>query len=316
MTYRPSPRIGIVTGETAPNLTEDGRALQTELRNRGLSAEPVLWTDSTVEWDTFDAVLVRSCWEYHTQLDSFENWLDRVESSDVVLLNSADTIRWNHHKFYLRDLEQRGVSILPTAWIERSTEIDLRTVLEYNGWQEVVVKPAVGTSSAGIWRTSHDEARNHQQRFEDLVSSSDVLVQQFAPEIDDGERSLVFFEGSFSHATRQLPAPDDFRAHPNYGGSSEPYEPPREIVEQAAAVLEAAGEELGVNPINFPYARVDGIERGSEFLLMELELIEPYLSLDAGKDAVIAFADAIEASLARHATATEKNRSPPQTDDW
>ncbi|WP_241881450.1 RimK family alpha-L-glutamate ligase [Halorubrum sp. Ib24] len=297
-------------------MTEDGQALQTELRNRGLSAESVLWTDSTVEWDSFDAVLVRSCWEYHTQLDAFQNWLDRIENADVVLLNSADTIRWNHHKFYLRDLEQSGVSILPTTWIERTTEIDLRTVLEYNGWQEAVVKPAVGTSSAGIWRTSHDEAQNHQQRLEDLVSNSDVLVQQFAPEIDDGERSLVFFEGSFSHATKQVPSSDDFRAHPNYGGISEPYKPSHKIVEQAEAVLEAAGKELGISPFNFTYARVDGIERGSEFLLMELELIEPYLSLDAGEDAVAAFADAIEAGLARHAAAlAQDDRSIPRTDD-
>ncbi|MFY4815117.1 ATP-grasp domain-containing protein [Haloarcula sp. AONF1] len=297
-------------------MTEDGQALQTELGNRGFSAESVLWTDSTVEWDSFDVVLVRSCWEYHSQLDAFQNWLDRIENVDVVLLNSADTIRWNHHKFYLRDLEQRGVSILPTTWVERSTEIDLRTVLEYDDWREVVVKPAVGTSSSGVWRTSHDEARKHQQRFEDIISSNDVLIQQFAPEIEDGERSLVFFEGSFSHATRQLPAADDFRAHPNYGGSSEPYEPPREIVEQAAAVLEAAGKELGTSPIDFTYARVDGIERGDEFLLMELELIEPYLNLDAGEDAVAVFTDAIEAGVARHATApAENHRSSPRTDD-
>lgn len=306
------PRIGIVTGERAPNLTEDGQALLTELRTRELSAEPVRWTDSRVDWESFDALLVRSCWEYHTKPDAFLDWLERIENAGVVLLNSADAIRWNLHKFYLRDLAEEGVSILPTAWIERSTATDLRTVLRTNDWREAVVKPAIGTSSAGIWRTSLAEAPDQQQRFEALVSNGDVLVQQFAPEISDGERSLVFFEGGFSHATKQLPSTDDFRAHPDYGGTAEPYEPRREIVAQATEALEAAGRVVGIDPADFPYARVDGIERGDRFLLMELELIEPYLHLDAGDDAVAAFADAIESSVGSHATAHGDSRRSPQ----
>ena len=312
MTHCPPTRVGIITGEEVPHLTENGQALLTELRERGLSAKPVLWTNSQIDWSTFDAALVRSCWEYHTRPDAFRNWLGFIEDADVALLNPADAIRWNIHKFYLRDLADEGVSILPTAWIEQSSDSALRAVLQANDWKEAVVKPAVGTSSAGIWRTSLAEAPNHQQRFETLVSDGDVLVQEFASEITNGERSLVFFGGSFSHASRNLPTVDDFRAHPSYGGTTEPYDPPPKIVEQAADILQTAYSILGISPTDLPYARVDGIERENTFLLMELELIEPYLSLNATGGALDAFADAIESCLDRHPVTTIESERAPQ----
>lgn len=309
MSPLPTTRVGIVTGEAAPNLSENGQALLAELRERGLSAEPVLWSDSQVDWSAFDALVVRSCWEYHTRPDCFRDWLRSVENTDAVLLNPAEVIRWNLHKFYLRDLAERGVSVLPTAWVERSTDVDLQTVLRENGWREAVVKPAVGTSSTGVWRTSVAEASDQQERFETLVSDGDVLVQEFAPEITDGERSLVFFEGSFSHAVRSLPTTGEFRSHPSYGGTTEPYEPPREIVSQATEVLQIACDGLGVAPTDLPYARVDGIERENDLLLMELELVEPYLSLDASEGALDAFADAIVSQLERHSL-VDSERTP------
>jgi hypothetical protein len=128
MPHRPSTRVGIITGEEVPHLTEDGRALLTEMRGRELSAKPVLWTNLQVDWSTFDAALVRSCWEYHTRPDAFRNWLEFIEDADVALLNPADAIRWNIHKFYLRDLAEEGVSILPTAWIEQSSDTARRAV--------------------------------------------------------------------------------------------------------------------------------------------------------------------------------------------
>jgi len=127
-------------------------------------------------------VLVRTCWEYHIQLDAFQNWLDRTENADVVLLNPADTIRRTHLKFYLCDLEQRGVSILPTAWIERSTEISLRTVLGSNGREEVVVIPN-STSEAHIRETYEAQ---HLTRNEDDIARIDA-IERTARQIDFDE---------------------------------------------------------------------------------------------------------------------------------
>lgn len=292
-----SPRVGIVTGEQAPDLTDEGQALRAALRDRGFAAEAVRWDDPEVGWSGFDAALLRSCWGYHENLPAFRSWLGRVEDSGVTVRNPPAAVRWNSHKFYLRDLESAGVPVLSTAFVEAGSDADLSAILDGNGWAEAVVKPAVGTSSTGVWRTAAETAAADQERFETMVADSDVLVQRFAPEVTEGERSLVFFEGSFSHATSHSPADDDFRTHPSFGGTTEAYTPDEAVVEQSRAVLSTAARQVGVPVEALTYARVDGVEREGTFHLMELELIEPFLSLSAADGAVERFADAVAASL-------------------
>ncbi|WP_327051197.1 ATP-grasp domain-containing protein [Halomicrococcus gelatinilyticus] len=311
MTER-SLRVGVVTGEDAPDLTENGRSVLSALRDRGLAAEPVVWTDDAVDWTTFDVALVRSCWGYHARIDAFRDWLDAVEDAGTTLLNPGDVVRWNVHKFYLRDLEATGVPVVPTTWVEQGSDADLAELLRDEGWREAVVKPAVGTSSVGTWRTSLADAADDQGRFAAAVADGDLLVQAFAPEVFDGERSLVFFGGEYSHAVRCVPAEGEFRSHPDYGGTVEPHDPPQALVDDAAAVLRAARSVLGVDPVDLPYARVDGIVRGGEFRLMELELVEPYLNLDVPERGPAALADAVVDALGVGAvTATDSSAGSP-----
>lgn len=295
MSYN-STRLGIVTGEEAPELTEDGQALTAALDERDINAESVQWRASH-DWTAFDALVIRSCWEYYRDPTMFEAWLETVASAPPVVYNPVDVVRWNAHKFYLRDLRSEGVQTLETAFVEQSSDRDLGAILDERGWDEAVVKPAVGTSSEGVFRVSSTTADEHRGDYDDLRADGDVLVQRFAPEVTDGERSFVFFRGDYSHANRSIPAEGDYRAHPDFGGRTEPYEPPARTIDDAAGVLQAAADCLGIDVGDLLYARVDGVERGGEFLLMELELIEPYLGLREG-GAVEQFADAIHAVLA------------------
>ena len=292
-----SIRLGIVTGEDRPRLSDDGRALVTALNDRGLSAEPAVWTTRD-DWSTFDAVLVRSCWRYYERPDAFREWIATVERAVPAVFNPAGALRWNRHKFYLQDLIDRGVDVLPTAFVERSSDRSLESILRPRGWDEAVVKPAVATSSAGAFRAALESAEADHGQFEALRTEGDVLVQQFAPAIHDGERSLVFFGGEFSHATVSRPTGDDFRAHPDFGVTIEPYDPPPDVLEAAGDALRAACDAMNTAPERLCYARVDGLERGGGFELMELELIEPYLGL-VRSDAVERFADELEAALER-----------------
>jgi glutathione synthase/RimK-type ligase-like ATP-grasp enzyme len=297
--------VAVVTGEKRPELTADGQSLMVALRERGFDATPAVWSDPDVEWTDFDVALLRSCWDYHEAIDAFRELIADLEAAGVTLRNPAEVIRWNVHKTYLRDLADAGVPTLETAWVEASDEadVDLEALLRDRGWEQAVVKPAVGTRAVGTWRTSIDEASEHQDRFDARRESGDVLVQAFAPEIRDGERSLVFFGGEFSHASNAVPAPDDFRSHHSFGGTNEPYDPPRSIVEQGREIVRRASDVHGIDPVALPYARVDGIERDGEFRLIELELIEPFLGLERADGAVDRFADAIERSLRLESTA-------------
>jgi len=303
-------RLAIVTGADAPDLTSDGQRLAAALEERGVSTEATRWDDPSVEWERFDAALVRSCWEYYRDLDWFERLCEDLEAADVTVRNPPGVIRWNVHKSYLRDLARAGVEVVPTEYVGPDEDRELAAILEVRGWDEAVVKPPVGTSSAGVWRTSRETAAADQTRFEapfdaarrvgDSASGGrgatlphrGALVQEFYPEVAAGERSLVFFEGRFSHAWESQRAEDGVGVEPTADpvGAFLPGEGTRAT---AADVLRAAADVLDVAPSAFTYARVDGVHRDGAFHLLELELVEPYLNLGARENAVEAFADSV-----------------------
>jgi glutathione synthase/RimK-type ligase-like ATP-grasp enzyme len=235
-------------------------------------------------------LLVRSCWNYHHDIEAFRDWLTTVETLDTPLYNPLDVIRWNHHKFYLQDLEKRGIPILDSVFVEESDDRSVASILDEQSWTTAVVKPAVGTSSEGVRKVSADDPTL------DSRPEGNFLVQRFAPEINDGERSLVFFGDTHSHAWRSVPDDDEFRSHNQFGGHVEPFDPPEGVVRDAREALRAGAEVLERSVDDILYARVDGIEREGQFLLMELELIEPFLGLERG-GAVEEFANRIADSM-------------------
>lgn len=287
-----SVRIGIVTGENTPELPADGQLLQSVLQDRGYSAEPVVWSDSH-EWESFDSMVVRYCWQYYEQPAAFEEWLNTITEAGVRVLNPASVIRWNVHKFYLRDLQEAGVSVPSTVWVTQDSDRNLNEILSHRSWDDAVIKPAIGTSSDGVWRLSTPVTDDEEERFQSAVADGDMLVQEFDTGIRHGELSLVFFEGYYSHAFRGVPAPDDFRAHPHYDGKLESAAPDDAVVSQARTIVEAAANECGVDPDELAYARVDGIDRDGAFTLLELELVEPFLLLEEDERRAERFADAI-----------------------
>lgn len=306
--------IAIVTGADAPNLTADGQRLRAALDGRGHDAVAVRWNDAAVDWDRFDAAVVRSCWTYYVDPDGFRDWLDELERAGVSVRNPPDAIRWNIHKSYLRDLADAGVSIVPTEVVPDTRETELAAILETRGWDEAVVKPAIGTSAAGAWKTTRDGTDADQSRFErpfrgarrsgsatategdgPRLSRRGALVQQYVPEVADGEHSLVFVGGEFSHAWRGLRTPDSFGVSPNFDENAA-YDPSNNTISWGSDVLRTARTRLDVDPATLPYARVDFVRRGDEPLLMELELIEPYLNLP-GAGAADRLAAALLSSL-------------------
>jgi hypothetical protein len=308
-------RLAIVTGEDAPDLTDDGQRLAAALGTHGVDAAAARWDDPSVDWGRFDAALVRLCWEYYRDLERFLRLLERLEAADVTVRNPPEVVRWNVHKSYLRDLAGAGVRVVPTEYVGPDEDADLATILAERGWDEAVVKPPVGTSSAGVWRTSRETATADQSRFErpfdasrrvgdsaskdgsETLPNQGALVQEFYPEVAGGERSLVFFAGEFSHAWESLRADDAIGVEPTATPAGA-FTPDEETRATAAGALDVAAEVLDIDASAFTYARVDGVHRGGAFHLLELELVEPYLDLGAREGAVETFADAVARAVA------------------
>lgn len=302
--------IALATCEELPSLVDDDATFVAALRDRGVTVEPVVWSDDSVTWDRFDAVLVRSIWDYYRHPEKFAAWVDRLEAASCPVWNHPETLRWNRHKFYLRDLAERGVSTLPTEYVERGSDASLSAMLDDRGWDEVVVKPAVSAGAFATKRIARSDADAEQSWFDDLLAERDILVQRFADGITAGEWSLVFFDGAFSHAVVKRPKAGDFRVQEDHGGSVAVESPSESLRAQAHDVVDAVTAEMdGERPL---YARVDGIERGNsdrvgqvesgagadtDFHLLEVELIEPELFFRVDDDAGPRLAEALRERL-------------------
>jgi glutathione synthase/RimK-type ligase-like ATP-grasp enzyme len=248
---------------------------------------PVVWDDVGAKWSEFDAVVIRSAWDYHLKPGQFARWVRSFTSAATVLWNRPDQVLWNMNKRYLLDLAARGVPVVPTEYLAKADWSSLRAILARRGWVDAVVKPAIAAGSHGAWRTSPDAAEACQAPFADRRGSRDVLIQPYMPEVvSNGEWSLVFFGLEYSHAVLKRPADGDFRVQEHLGGKTVAAEPGPSLVAQARRVLTAVGQPL-------LYARVDGVERDGQFLLMELEINEPSLFLGLGDGAGQRFAEAI-----------------------
>ena len=266
-------RIALATYSTAPTLAPDDRLLLSAIEDMGIRAEPAVWSSADVNWSEFDGVVIRSCWDYHRAFDAFVTWLARLDSHAIPVWNPTPLVRWNADKRYLLDLARRGVPTIPTIVIPRGDGRRGASIASAEGWSKIVVKPTVSASGYETHALAAPFDADAADTIARVASMCDVLVQPFAPEVSrDGELSLVFLGGDFSHAARKRAAPGEFRVQVEHGGSVEPTVVSGDVVEQASRAI-AALDEIPV------YARVDGILRDGALLLMELELIEPNLFL-------------------------------------
>ncbi|MGN6254231.1 MAG: ATP-grasp domain-containing protein [Solirubrobacterales bacterium] len=286
------PGIAIATCAGYADLKAGDDLLREELAARGVESAAVVWDRMEGEMDGFDACLVRSTWDYHEKYEEFLAWARRVEAA-IPLWNDAQTIAWNSNKTYLRELAEGGVRIVPTLWVEQGERPVLDELLVERGWDEAVVKPVVDLGARNLSRVRAADIEG-QKALERVLERHGAMVQPFLPSLEEqGELSLIYVAGQFSHAVRKRPAPGDFRVQSIWGGSVKRAEPTAEHLELAKRAL----SQVIPTPL---YARADLVEDlAGDPCLIELELIEPNLYLSHQPGAAGLLADALLERLER-----------------
>ena len=281
MPVQTTHRLALATCAHLPGIHPDDAHLASELTRLGIEPVSCIWSDPTVDWSSFDAVLIRTTWDYFQRYDEFLDWLDRLP---VPTINNKPLLRWNSDKRYLLELAQLGIDIVPASIASAE---GLPELLAGMPGQDLVVKPTV---SGGAWNTVRGIVGDpdFERQLSALPPTHDYLVQAFVPEIArGGEWSLLFFDGVFSHAVLKRAVDGEFRVQSQFGGSIEHIEPDAAMLASAQQAL-AAVAVLG-HP-DHAYARVDGVVVDGRFRLMELEMIEPSLFLGERPEAAERFA--------------------------
>lgn len=254
----------------------------------GWKVSTVSWRQADEPWSHFDAVVIRSTWDYWSDMEGFLNTLETI-NQQTRLANPLSLVKWNLAKTYMKALEDQGIGIVPTLWPQRFEPERFEAWADHLEAHRLVIKPVVGANGDDAFRvvsdTSTEEVRHMAERFR----GRDFMVQRFMPAIlEEGEFSTFFFGGKYSHAILKTPTGSEFRCQEERGGEIRAVQAEPLLIRRAQQVVDT----LQPGPL---YARVDFVrETGGDFVVMEVELIEPSMYLRTDERAPRRFARAID----------------------
>ncbi len=264
-------------------------AFEPALAVHSIAMKVVDWEADLPEFDEIPLAMLGTAWNYQDKHESYLAKLDALEARGITLCNSAEVVRWNSVKTYLRELAERGARTIPTIWLDDVAADDVMAAMQEFGCGELVIKRQVGAGAEGQVMFSRDDMPENDWRF-----GHAAMLQPFLPAIQrEGEFSFLFVDGEFSHALCKRAASGDYRIQSLYGGTEIDHAPSAQDQAQAEAVVAAL-------PFDAPlYARIDMV-RGEDghLLLMEAELVEPYLYPEQGPELGPRIASAIAKRLA------------------
>ena len=260
------------------------------LKKLGWDVQTVSWRDKTADWNDFEAVIIRTPWDYQREPEAFLEVLRNIDKSKARLENPLKIVEWNLNKLYLRELENAGIKIVPTIWgEEKISESLFKNWLGHFGADELVIKPIVSATAEFTYRL-----KAFTPELTEVFAARKYMIQPFMPNIvSEGEFSLFYFGGEYSHTILKTPKPKDFRVQEEHGGIIQAVEPGAKLLEAGRKPLEF------IAPVPL-YARVDFVrDAGEDFALMELELIEPALYFRMEKQAPERFARGFDSWMKR-----------------
>ncbi len=246
-------------------------------RNLGWECEFIPWDSISINWDDFEAVIIRSTWDYQQKEKLFFKTLQSIEASTATLYNSLDTVKWNINKRYLLELERENISIIPTKFYD-SFDFDIVSQLfSFFNENKLIIKPCVSANADDTFILEQSKMENLKSVLKNTFSQKNFLVQPFIKNIkSEGEYSLIYFGNRLSHVLLKTPKNGDFRVQEEHGGSLKKINKPESLL------IDFGNKVMQTIPYQCLYSRVDVVRDGNNYLLMEVELIEPslYFNMD------------------------------------
>lgn len=256
--------------DLAHELEEEMGKLVPAFADQGMELVTLDWRKAPEQAVLYDAMLPLFVWDYfENNHNEFLTAMAKIEQS-TKLFNRFKTLQWNSNKAYLDEMEAMGAATIPTVTLTQASETEILAAMTELRTDKVVIKPDIGGAA---WRqVLYEEGEAFPDA--DQLPPGGAMVQEFLTSVqEEGEYSFLYFGGAFSHALQKKPKPGDYRVQSIYGGLEFAYTPTSEERDQARGILDV----LDFTPL---YARVD-LLRGNDgrLLLIELEMIEPYLYL-------------------------------------
>ena len=252
-----------------------------------MSFDVVYWDEGGLAQQGYELAVIRTCWDYHERPDQFVAALEAHEAAGLRVLNAPGVVRWNSRKTYLKEL---GPAAIETIWAEKADAACVARAFDALDAAEIVVKPQVGAGSRETVRLK----RNAWSEADLIDGPRDAaMIQPFLKAIEtEGERSLFWFGGRYSHAIQKIPDAGDWLANIPGRTHFRTDAPPKAAIDVAEAARARAPKDL-------LYVRIDLVlGDDGRWRVIEIEAIEPYFFLDFAPEGARNFVDAVVSVLA------------------
>jgi len=222
---------------TPPNLSlhgdrllARGHSLQVEDR---LGAHYALSDPRVENLADWDVVLLRQDPPFDMAYITTTHLLERVHPKTLVVNDPAE-VRNAPEKIFVLDF----LDLMPPTIVTRSLE-DVQAFRREMG--DVILKPLYGNGGAAIFRLSREDtnAASLVELFQ-TVFREPFMVQQYRPEVKDGDKRIILVDGAFAGAVNRVPAAGETRSNLHVGGTARP----TELTDREREICARLGPEL------------------------------------------------------------------------
>lgn len=220
-----------------------------------------------------DVIFIGQLGKIHNSPEKFLFFLSCLDKFNGGVINDLNLIRNNLSKDYLLDLQDKGFRVVPTKEVNVPVSVEeLKRISFGMGEEDLILKPKVfGEKGNGVRKLS--SFRDEEDFLQYSKEHAPLLVQPYISSIvSDGENSLVYVGGKFSHALRK--ATGELLVNTNLDTRiCEKYTPSEEEMQISERVISLYNNLKG-------YCRLDFIPWNGKSYLSEVEMVNPGCSIE------------------------------------
>jgi glutathione synthase len=235
---------------------------------------------------TRDVVLLRQDPPFDMAYITSTHLLERIHPRTLVV-NDPAHVRNAPEKIWVLDF----LDLMPPTLVTRS----LQDVQEFRAqYEDIILKPLYGNGGASVFRIRPDDSNlgSLVELFQ-TVFREPFMVQQYRPEVRNGDKRIILVDGEVAGAINRVPAEGETRSNLHVGGTARP----TELTAREREICDRLGPELKKRGLIFT-----GIDVIGDYLT-EINVTSPtgirQVKAFGGNDIAAMIWDAVEARLGR-----------------
>lgn len=239
----------------------------------------------TVDLATRDVVLLRQDPPFDMAYITSTHLLERIHPKTLVV-NDPAHVRNAPEKIWVLDF----LDLMPPTLVTRSLE-DVQDFRDH--YEDVILKPLYGNGGASVFRIRPGDTNlgSLVELFQ-TVFREPFMVQQYRPEVRNGDKRIILVDGEVAGAINRVPAEGETRSNLHVGGTARP----TDLTAREREICDRIGPELKKRGLIFT-----GIDVIGDFLT-EINVTSPtgirQVKAFGGNDIAAMIWDAVEARLA------------------